>query len=156
MPSAAPLRHNLAKVRGFTLLEAMVVVAILAILSTIAMPSFRTMVANQRVSSAATELQTLLLFARAEAVYRQSEILLTTIGQRWVVTHADATLRETALPQTISVHPTTSAIRFKANGTATATSIAVSTSAASRKECLRITGAGLIRLSRQTTLDACP
>lgn len=51
----------------------MVVVALVAILAALAAPSFIVQIANQRVSSAALELQSLLQLARSEAVYKRVE-----------------------------------------------------------------------------------
>ena len=56
--------------RGFTLLEVMVVVAILAILAALAGPSFTPMIERWRVRSATEDLQSSLYFARSEAIKR--------------------------------------------------------------------------------------
>ena len=56
--------------RGFTLLEVMVVVAILAILAALAGPSFTPMIERWRVRQATEDLQSSLYFARSEAIKR--------------------------------------------------------------------------------------
>ena len=53
---------------GFTLVELMVVIAVLAILATIAIPGFQGIVAQNRATSAANELQATLQFARSTAI----------------------------------------------------------------------------------------
>ena len=53
---------------GFTLVELMVVIAVLAILATIATPGFQGIVAQNRATSAANELQTTLQVARSAAI----------------------------------------------------------------------------------------
>ena len=55
---------------GFTLIELMVTIAVLAILMTIAIPSFQNMVLNNRIVAQANQLITALNYARSEAVKR--------------------------------------------------------------------------------------
>jgi type IV fimbrial biogenesis protein FimT len=72
---------------GFTLIEVMVVVAIMAITVSLAAPSFSQMVANYRVRSAAESMLNGVNYARAEAVRRNSAVKfsLTTGGSGWTV-----------------------------------------------------------------------
>ena len=60
--------------RGFTLVEMMTVVSIVAILVTVAAPSFAEMVATQRVRAAASALTESLWLARAEATKRNTDV----------------------------------------------------------------------------------
>ncbi|MFU8819991.1 MAG: GspH/FimT family pseudopilin [Gammaproteobacteria bacterium] len=63
--------------RGFTLLELMVAIAVLAILATVGVPSFRDLIQNNRVTTQTNELVTALNFARAEAVKRGRTVRVT-------------------------------------------------------------------------------
>ena len=60
--------------RGFTLLELMVAIAVLAILVTVGVPSFRDLIQNNRVTTQTNELVSALNFARTEAVKRGRNI----------------------------------------------------------------------------------
>lgn len=60
--------------QGLTLLELVVTVAVLAILVSIGIPAFQSLVGQNRASSAANELQATLQFARSEAVSRDQPV----------------------------------------------------------------------------------
>lgn len=53
---------------GFTLVEVMIVIAIMAIMATIAAPSMRTFMAQRRLNGAARQIMTDLMAARMQAV----------------------------------------------------------------------------------------
>lgn len=63
--------------RGFTIIETLVVVAIIAILAALAAPSFQGMLENNRAQAAASALQASLNLARSEAVRRGSNASVT-------------------------------------------------------------------------------
>jgi type IV fimbrial biogenesis protein FimT len=54
--------------RGFTLIELMVAIAVLAIVATVAVPSFRELVENNRLATESNRLISAMSFARSEAV----------------------------------------------------------------------------------------
>lgn len=58
------------KQTGFTLIELMVTIAVLAILLSIAIPSFQNMVLNNRIAAQANQVITAFNYARSEAVKR--------------------------------------------------------------------------------------
>lgn len=69
----------LKKSAGFTLVELMMVIAILAILITIGIPSFTTLIKNNRLTSAANNLAGAVHFARAEAVRRNLDVHVSAV-----------------------------------------------------------------------------
>jgi type IV fimbrial biogenesis protein FimT len=74
---------NSRKPRGFTLVELLVVVAIVAILANIGVPSMSSMIASQTLKTAASTLQFALLRTRAEGLKRNANVTLApaTAGQ---------------------------------------------------------------------------
>ena len=82
--SRATLRRPAA--RGFTLVELMVVVAITAIVLSLAAPSFTSFLAKKRVESVMSELSTDLQYARSEAVSRNAAVRITFDTSCYVIT----------------------------------------------------------------------
>ena len=84
--------------RGFTLLELMVTVAVVAILATVGVPSFRDLIQNNRVTTQTNELVTALNFARTEAVKRARavEVVIDQTDSGW-----EADVRLSTDPTTI-------------------------------------------------------
>jgi len=73
-----------ARARGFTLTELMVVVALMAILSAIAVPGFRTLLLNQRLAASISDFVAALSLARTEALKRSQTFTLTAAtGKDW-------------------------------------------------------------------------
>jgi type IV fimbrial biogenesis protein FimT len=69
------VRH---KSKGFTIIELMTVVVIAAVLVTLAIPSFRELIARNRLEGVSSEFVTDLQFARSEAVARNANVGLVT------------------------------------------------------------------------------
>lgn len=80
------LRFSLPAKRssGFTLIEALIVIVIVAILLAIAAPAFLNLIERQRVVSVASDLYASLLLARSEAQKRNGTVSVTaTNGSDW-------------------------------------------------------------------------
>ncbi|WP_372971439.1 GspH/FimT family pseudopilin [Marinobacter sp.] len=67
--------HNVQ--RGFTLIELMVVVAVLAIVATVAVPSFQQLIENNRLATESNRILSAISFARSEAVRVGDDVSLT-------------------------------------------------------------------------------
>lgn len=89
---------------GFSLLEMMVVLAIIGIVAGIAMPSMRDLLANQRTKSAALDVLTTVMLAKGEAIKRGTEISIKApsddLNQGWCVIFGTAADCDPAAPGT--------------------------------------------------------
>lgn len=71
---------------GFSLVELMIGVAIMAILASIAFPSFQSMIKNSQIRNAAESVTNGIQKARAEAVSRNTNVAFTLeTGSSWTV-----------------------------------------------------------------------
>lgn len=77
------MRSRLFRQRGFTLIEAMVVVAMLAIVVGIATPSFRSFIGTMTAKSTAFDLISDLMLARSEAIKRNAQTRIEPVGGDW-------------------------------------------------------------------------
>ncbi len=148
---------------GFTMIELMIVVSIVAILAALAAPSFITSIANSRLSSAATEVQTLLQFARSEAIYKRSETSVTASSQTWSAKLGEEVLREVIAPSGVLVTPTSAGgVKFDSTGTAALVSggappygLTLTNPKASRVQCISVTRSGVVRQERKPAGSTC-
>ncbi|MCD9554658.1 prepilin-type N-terminal cleavage/methylation domain-containing protein [Photobacterium carnosum] len=77
------------KNQGFTLLELVFTIAILAIVLATAAPSFHSLMARNKVERTVTELKGLFIAAKSEAVMRNREVYLHTVGLTDTKTYTD-------------------------------------------------------------------
>lgn len=69
--------------RGFTLVELMIAIAIVAILAAIAVPSMQSITANRKASKLSHELQIDIMYARNQAMTFNRTIAITPKGGDW-------------------------------------------------------------------------
>lgn len=98
-----PMSGTHAEIRGFTLVELLVTMAVAAILLTIAVPSYQNFVINSRMAAQANDLITALNLARSEAVKRGANVTICASSngtgctgswhQGWIVSAAGTPIR---------------------------------------------------------------
>lgn len=71
-------------IRGFTLVELMITIALLAIVAMIAVPNFTQFIRNNQVQAKADELKTFLQYARSQAVVARKSYTVIA-GTDWTV-----------------------------------------------------------------------
>ena len=77
---------------GFTMIELMMAIIILGILSTAAIPSFRSLIAEQRIKTASFDLISMLSMARSEAIKRGANVSIAASSSFFTVTAPDGTV----------------------------------------------------------------
>lgn len=105
-----PIRSR-GTVQGFTFLELVVVMALVAIVAAIGAPSFTAMIAKNRVRNAGSDLHLSLLRARSEALKRNSAVTVAPKAggwkNGWTVTWVDP---DTASTVTLYDHVQTASV----------------------------------------------
>lgn len=115
------LQNRPLRARGFTLTEALVVIAMLAIVVTIAAPSFASLIGSMNSKSAAFDLINDLTLARSEAIKRNRTVTVQALGGVWangweVVVDAQTLRARPALPSALSIGGAPAQLQFRPNG----------------------------------------
>lgn len=142
------MRH----IRGFTLVELMVVVLVAAILAAVAVPSFTRLAAAQRLKTAATNLQSALLVARAEGIKRNANVdLAPASGSDW---RSGWNVKDAASGAILGTYPGApsltitgpASVRYQSSGrinAASSASFKVSSSSINDVRCITLTVTGV-------------
>jgi type IV fimbrial biogenesis protein FimT len=156
--------------RGFTLLEMMVVVALAAIMLSLAVPSLRDLIVGQRVKTAAFAFASAAVEARSEAIKRNQQVALVPLvagnwGGGWRVQIAAGAVplsQQDAFSGVViaSVAPkvTANQLLYEANGRlgAAVDELRVSDEAGGHARCLSFDLSGLPKSRILTPTESCP
>jgi type IV fimbrial biogenesis protein FimT len=151
---------------GFTLVELMVTVAVVAILAVVAAPSMSSMIDNGRITSQSEELVTSLQLARAEAVRRNTRVTLcpsadgstcsaSTDWASWIVhgmdntaaTPVDDIIRNNTATAKVQITGPAAGIAFKPSGRIENTQ-KVEVTMSDMKRCLTVLISGVVSVSK--------
>jgi type IV fimbrial biogenesis protein FimT len=113
---------------GFTIIELMIVLLVMAVIMGLAVPSMRSFMLNQRVRNASYDLTSSLILARSEATKRNQDVVITRIGSDWkngwTITTAGASGDDTIMKHDaisdIAITASTASITYRHTGRLTA------------------------------------
>lgn len=170
MPArVSPARTGPPPAAGFTVIEMMIVVTILAVLGTLAAPSMLAMLQTSKIRTVASDFYSALLKARSESIKRRVVVTVAPAGASWstgwTVKYGTTTLvSHEALSSDIGVQinvpatSTVSSIVYGTNGRITSTAptlIFYSPSDATvQARCVTTDPGGLPRVRTDTNGDA--
>lgn len=86
-----------ARIRGFTLVEALAVMAVGSILLALGVSGMRDLMLSQRVKTASFDIYSSLTYARSEAITRNTTVTVTPTGGNWASGWTIADSSSTAL-----------------------------------------------------------
>jgi type IV fimbrial biogenesis protein FimT len=157
--------------RGFTIIEIIVVVAIMGVLLTIAAPSFVAYTAAQKVKTASFDLYAAMMFARSEAIKRRSTVTITPVSSDWkngwtihaTIAGVDTTLRTQDSLTGVTFSGATSVVYRldgRLSGSTSAVGVLIQPETANstiQNRCIRIDLTGLPKTTNlASTVTTCP
>ena len=162
---------------GFTLIELMVTIAVLAIVTAIAVPSMRSLILANRLTAASTELVTSLQLARSEALRRNAPVTVcasadgagcseSAAWDRWIIlghnniNNTDEVIRDTGAQGGVQVSGPATGIRFRATGMlsagATITACLPEDGLSDNQRVITMTMSGGVSTAKNNDGGACP
>jgi type IV fimbrial biogenesis protein FimT len=149
------------KQHGFTLIELMVVVALAAMMAALATPSFKSFIASQRVKTAASDFAMTAIFARSEAIKRNSDVTITAVSSGatgwqdgWTVSTGTTELSKQQSYTGVTFSGPTSAVTYQSTGRLSASVATMKiTGQDGSVRCIAFDLSGMPKSSKSTTGD---
>lgn len=154
------------RARGFTLIELMAVVMIVAILATLAGPSFSGAILNSRIRTGTFELYSSLTFARSEAIKRNTDVDIVPAAGGWIngwtveFGGGPTLLRsQDALPASLSIVGPAGALTYRRDGRLTSSpalptfSVFVSGNNNIPRRCVNVSVSGQANIQHDNNRD---
>lgn len=133
--------------RGFTLIELMIVLGLIAIMAGIGVPAFQTTIQNSRLTTTSNSLLGALQYARSEAVTQRAAVTVTPLdGTNWasgaLIMRSTVKLRETPPAGTgVTVTGSASSIIYQPDGSTAAATFSIQDSRPSVRQ-VKVNGIG--------------
>ncbi|GAC1389249.1 MAG: hypothetical protein NVSMB34_00070 [Variovorax sp.] len=159
---ASSARIPLRRHAGFTIIELLFATAVLAIMASLAAPSFRDFVASQKIRVASYDVSSSMMLARAEAIKRNSSVVLSAQNGNWAngwsVASGTATLAAHEAFSDLSIAGPAASITYLANGRVSApvSTFAISSNAASTTATARCVRVDLTGMTSVFSGTGCP
>lgn len=140
---------------GFTMIELMAVITLMAVLLTLAAPSFKDFIVGQRVKTAAFSFANAAVYARSEAIKRNADVSLVAAAggwkNGWTITAGGSTLsQQEPLGDTVFIasrdpKPTATQVTYQSSGrlSAAVDELQVSGEADTHARCISFELSGL-------------
>lgn len=147
--------------RGFTLVELMVTISVLAIIMALAVPSFRQLLEAQRMRAAAFDIVADLVLARSEALKRGTTVTLAPATGGWangwsVSVGTEEIGKKNRVGNGVAFTAAPSSVTFNGSGRVSSSTavvrFALENSDASRQRCISLDPSG----RPKSTASACP
>ena len=151
--------------RGFTAIEMLVTVSVLAILTAVASPSLAAFLNSQRVKTSSFDVYSSLMFARSEAIKRRSNISIVAGSTDWtsgwrIQDASSNVLRNQDGPKGVTITSSNSTLTYGIDGRLTTSGALLSIEALTNpdnagRRCLDIDTTGVPRSRRLTGNASC-